>query len=484
MRSYGDDGLRQVLAELEVSAPVPPTPELQSQPSLGRWRLAFAAVVIPLALLAGYALFGLVDRPSVGESTPTPSPAASPPPSAQPSRLATPSPEPSTVEPSASEAPSPSPTPMPTSQDLSGWRTAGFGGPGSIEHAADIAPWASGFVSVGTHYGASRMPSSEPPPDHEGRIWLSPDGSFWEETTPTGVFDDVELGQVFVLPDETIVAIGTTVDPDTTRDVSRAWESSDARTWRETSLDGIGTDAHILDVEAGARGYLAAVVSGSGRAPSIWHSTDGRTWDLTREEVVANSEASDEGVLSIAAGDEGFVVVVARDHVARGREVSAIASADGRSWIVGDTPPAFFAGVAPIGPDWLLLAWDQPVPEAAATTFRTWRSTDGLAWVQSDDLTVQPIAIDDFTCSRSDPRLSAVGDVVIASMVAAHPCGQDGVIQPASAWVYVDGIGWDQLPVEQRAMVASVSARNRLLILAGYIDRDEAWATFWVGVPE
>ena len=166
-------------------------------------------------------------------------------------------------------------------------------------------------------------------------------------------------------------------------------------------------------------------------------------------------------------------------------EVTAIASADGRNWVVGDTPPAYFAGVAPIGGGWLLLAWDRVEPEPAATTFMTWSSADGLAWVQSDDLTVQPIAIDEsaITCSRFDPRLSAAGDVVIASAVAAAPCSVGGAILPAGAWAYIEGSGWTPLPVEGRAFVAGAAPRNGLLILAGHIGRDEARATFWLGAP-
>ena len=40
----------------------------------------------------------------------------------------------------------------------------------------------------------------------KGRIWLSADGSSWEDVTPTGTFGDSSVYQLVVLPDGAVVA--------------------------------------------------------------------------------------------------------------------------------------------------------------------------------------------------------------------------------------------------------------------------------------
>ena len=119
----------------------------------------------------------------------------------------------------------------------------------------------SGLIAVGVEY-RHHLPTGGPTPAHEGRVWLSADGSTQEDVTPHGLFGNVVLHTLIRRADESLVAFGNASSLNQNGDLETdgfgAWESSDRRTWTATT-SGLPEDRWIHGTAQGNKGILAHV---------------------------------------------------------------------------------------------------------------------------------------------------------------------------------------------------------------------------------
>ena len=343
---------------------------------------------------------------------------------------------------------------------------ATFGGSGkeSVTTVASIVAADDRFVAIGHHW-----PRVWDDLEREVRAWTSDDaGRSWEEHTVDLGTDDVEVGGMAVLPDGRFLAVGvvgltlyrSNNEPPTTA----AWISDDGVTWSATSAPFVGVALPELvisgaDVAAGAAGI---VVSTGG---TLWHSTDGRGWDLVHELPAAVATHG------LDAGLEGFVAAA---HETDGGAQFVLASGDGREWhqrelVIGD--------ITGIGGDWLGTAFSLD-----PSTIFILASANGLDWaaaVDVNDLTAAdgPKAGQGMESGITEVTLASDGELVVLTLGWNHCCVQRaaGVEVHASA----DGRTWEKLDLQPDAFVGAAASTERVRVLAGYVGR-AAEAAFWV----
>jgi hypothetical protein len=360
---------------------------------------------------------------------------------------------PASVEPSAE--PSASATPI-----GSGVTTFGSG-PGPAM-ARDVAAFEGGFVAVGVQY-ADSLPNLGPPPEHEGRIWLSPDGAVWEDVTPSGELTNVDLSEVFVRADGTLVVMGgvSLFEPGGWELSSLgAWESSDGQSWQAITSPVPGV---VGNVETGAVGYIALAYPGMDDSdPAVWFSSDGTTWTVTHE--------LSDGTYDLDAGDQGFVVVGDTQTVAAGEDLQ---------WVpASNPPPGVGPNLAALGGDWVA------VPNAGlGPTATSWFAADGLNWAQSGTLQMAEVQADQQTTCREYPNgaVSTAGSTFLSTSLSG-PCSEGGFIVHGTVYWSSDGAAWTALafPAGQvgtshsGSRVDGAAEANDVLVLAGQLDRQAA----------
>jgi hypothetical protein len=399
------------------------------------------------------------------------------------------------VVPTASPAPSFSPPTEPTSKELPEstvaitdltWREAGsFGESGETAVVNDIILTARGLVAVGVLYKGG-LPIFGPSPFHEGRIWTSPDGTTWADSTPEGIFANTNLRQVFVTGDGSLITIGLQSEPtpdsgpESVYPVRYAtWESHDGVAWR-TAMSGLPVTAQGFSVEHGGRGYLALVVStGATSVSELWSSPDGRAWEQVRTLA--------EGSFAIAAGTEGFVVSGRLGSPAeREQEPFVIASGDGREWFESASPPTDVAGVAPLEGDWIAMSYT--LGEDSPAAIQTWFSANGLDWTVHGQAAVESVPIEGASCDEHLSGLTAGGSWLVLGTTLSYPCSEGGFVVHGTQRISGDGTSWVALPFERgtpgiggsgSAVYASASVGGRLVLVGEANHR----ATFWIGEP-
>jgi hypothetical protein len=359
---------------------------------------------------------------------------------------------PASVEPSAE--PSASATPI-----GSGVTTFGTG-PGPAM-ARDVTAFEGGFVAVGVQYAES-LPNLGPPPEHEGRIWLSPDGAVWEDVTPSGELTNVDLSEVFVRADGTLVVMGgvSQVVPGGTELSSLgAWESQDGQSWAPITppLPGVRGD-----VETGALGYIALSYADlTSSAPTVWFSADGTTWTVTHQ--------LPDGFFDLDAGDQGFVVVGDTQIVAAGGDLQ---------WVPATNPPLVAPpNAAALGGDWVV------VPAAGGgPTATSWFSGDGLNWAQSGSLPLEQVQAGQTSCLEFPNGAVSTASAVFLSMTLSGPCSEGAFIVHGTVRWSSDGAAWASLPFpvgdvgvqNSGSRVEGAAEANDVLVLAGQLDRQAA----------
>jgi hypothetical protein len=371
--------------------------------------------------------------PSAGESTDL---AASEPASAMP----LPSAAAASSEPSATTEP-------PVAAE--GWTmTATFGfDPGSTV-ATDVA-WEGGLVAIG-HVRSNSSVVATPSP----RIWRSQDGVTWTEEAPDLGVDEVALIGIEVRGDSRFMLVGQTGSPGEPGQGTAAWVSSDGIAWEPIDMPMEGP---ALAFDRGARGYV--VVAGD----ALWFSPDGWSWSLTAD-----------GVIDVAAGDEGFVAVRGPSEEGGG---GALASSDGITWIESDDFAAHVMDVVPMDGDWYATG-------ASGDTFDifVWHSENGLQWtpiLNVNDLTPEDgpktnrgLEYD----SISGATLAAGIGRVFITLTGNHCCAT--LPWSHGVWATENGETWDAV-VEGDGLVAGVTGEQELAVLVGYLRRG-AEAAFWV----
>jgi hypothetical protein len=470
-----DDLLRDALLEIERAAPFDRPPEL-GRPTDRRLAWTFAAATAAAAVLLAVLLvnaFGDDDR-GIGDSSPTPVVSPSVAPSGTPEVTGTPgataTPEASASEPPASAA-----------ADLTWTETGSFGDPGGAAFVNNVAQLGDASVAIGVQY-ETVLPNLGPPPAHEGRVWLSADGTSWEDVTPDETFDHVVLHHSIVTADGQLIVFGFASDAADQSALPRlaSWGSTDGLGWQERPSP-FPDEAFLSSVRAGGRGYAAVVGDPDGL--EVWWSADADAWEPVLE-------LGDDVTFDLGAGDEGFVIGGHRAGTEGGREPFVLASGDGREWLESASPPQSISDLAPRGGDWIAIASDQTsaVPGTEATA-EAWASGNGLDWSRVGAYTLRASAPEegqDPICTEHPSGLWAAGPWLVSQATLTFPCSEGGHVVPGTSRISLDGTSWLDLPFEPGRIGQSGSGTrvsgavevDGRLVLVGERNR---LATFWIG---
>lgn len=388
---------------------------------------------------------------------------------------------------SASESPAASqPVSIPPSVEASatplpaGWQVTTFGGAAGPTIARDVAGFEEGFVAVGVEFSDS-LPNVGPPPPHQGKIWESADGWAWEDVTPTGdTFENVDLSEIFVRSDGSLMALGVVSGPIGEDDLgpigAGAWESSDGTSWEAISPPRV--NGLRVSVENGEQGFVALAYPGvDNDGATLWFSTDGMAWEQVKDLPF--------GFFDLDAGDDGFVVVGDTHHADEANfEPYIVASGDGHEWVRSEDEPvgAFYA--AALGADWITVTWD------FAEAVTSWLSADGLTWAESGTIAVETVDADPQTICREYPTgLASTGSHVVLTTTLSGPCSDGGLIINEGAFLSTDGMAWEALPfprgtvgeAQSGSRVDGAAESDAVLVLAGQLDGQAALWTIALG---
>jgi hypothetical protein len=377
---------------------------------------------------------------------------------------------PQLLRPTAFEpSPSPSTSAAPT-EPLS--RAASFGSDGSLERVSDITAWPGGFVAVGTYYEAERMPNSGPIPPHEGRIWTSPDGQQWTDTTPAGTFEDRELRYVVAAPDGSLITLGESWNEDLSRVTNVAWRSTDGRSWESAELAGLPAHDHTLALDAGPLGMVAAL-----DGASLWHSDDGLSWRMTQSGPGYYDYPP--RVLDVAAGPEGFVALLAT-HLLSGAQLPyVVTSSDGVSWVEGEAPRNAVR-LGTLGPDWV-IASNAVDPDSPPDKAVIWSSADGLDWERRDAFQMGLAGASETACPETASVLLAAAGRILLSTALQYPCSEGGFVIYGRVWsALAEGMDrWAPLTLPQESSVVGAAFGEGVTILAVNLGSESTRAQFW-----
>lgn len=342
----------------------------------------------------------------------------------------------------------------------------------------DVVTHGDGLIAVGTEYGHP-FPILGPTPPQDGRVWASSDGRSWADQTPAETFDGAGLHLAYAAADGALVAIGTRrVDANGQETMTNlAWESTDGVTWRETAI-GLPAGSLVNAIEHGGRGYLARITPARATHGSeLWFSTDGRDWERVRTLL--------DGVVTLGAGDEGFVVAGTQGAAVESGEPFTIASSDGREWIEASNPPAGASGVLPVAGDWIIVSHqigEGPLPDHAST----WQSANGLDWSPLGDLPLDSVEVGGGRCAEIPVRPTATGPWIVAPTTLSYPCGEGGFQVFGTQRLSRDGSAWTALPLDAAtpgeqgsgSLVHAATTFDGRLVLVGEANLK---AAFWIG---
>ena len=375
--------------------------------------------------------------------------------------------------------PSPAETPIPASPSKSAapaspgdtegdeWiEVSSFGRDDTIESVHDVVEAEFGLIAAGVELETRSLAVFDPLAG-DSRVWLSADGSAWEDVTPADTFTDASINQLVVLADGAVLALGFQEGP-------AAWETRDGRTWGEIALTVGG--APVIEVADGGRGYLArAGVELGGQ--QLWHSSDGRTY------VAVGDPTNGRIVTGTGAGPEGFVILA--EVYESGQPARIYASGNGIDWFEATSDGWDPSGVAALGPDWIAVD-SRPFDLQEDAEVQTWLSGNGLDWTEAGRIPLRAIPIgDDAVCSEH-PRLVSTGSLVVASTTLSYPCSEGLVQRFGSAFETFDGATW--LPLPFVASVDPTDGSTRGTRVAAGIDLESGTllvgekdyrATFW-----
>ncbi len=313
-----------------------------------------------------------------------------------------------------------------------GWQAAGVS-PGVAALARPVA-LASGLVLL-TSDGAAQVIGNV-----SATAWRSSDGSNWSRLSQPGAISEAgrSITIVAACPDGHggLVAAGQSAvatDPTLALDAT-IWHSSDGRTWERSTVDG-AVGATVQEVAVGSGTVVAVGLAQPGNAgvygALAWYSSDGATW-----RAASISGAAGHSLLAVAAWRGGFVAIGSGlDSV-----VTIWTSTDGSAWTsVGTLPSgfevrrlaAFANGIVALG-----NTYGKP----ASLT-----SGDARSWTQVPfpvrELDKQSnVGLDDAV--EVEGRLVAFGYSAIGVVPEATN------VPPAQVlvWVSNDGLSWRLLP--------------------------------------
>lgn len=357
-----------------------------------------------------------------------------------------------------------------------GWHeVAKFGGTNVVDEVAGVTFAAGQFVAVGKHY---EFASDTSPGSIEGRVWLSSDGLSWEALASDPEFKNVTLTGVVTARDGTLIARGF-IDPlirmQDQIPVYTTWRSTDGRTWRHSDVELATSVVPVGGVASGRKGYLQTrahdLSLGSGPSGAeLWHSLDGLVWDLVYQ-------SADERILTLAAGNEGFVAVrQAPDFRTR----LTMASADGREWFDGEPLPEEFAqpSLAALGGDWVLVGRGLEGPPAepgpvspGVYDLPVWFSANGLDWQPGANIRWPG---DGLGFASPGPLVSVGGRLFLSPSAA----GAGPRLGSAGVWSSLDGTNWESTDIPSNTTIVGGAEHDGAVLLVGYGGPGQT-ATFW-----
>lgn len=433
-------------------------------PLIGVGALAAVAAVLALAVLLGG------PRDDIGDASPSPS--------ASVLETSAPSASPSDPPPSETAAPSvlASPSPPNPTADLLWTEVAAFAVDGGASSVSAVLEHDGGLVAVGVAYDEP-LPILGPTPPHEGRVWLSVDGTDWEDVTPAGTFERVALRFLQVAADGALIAHGWQESADGFA-IGEAvtFESADGRSWQPIAQP-FGDGAWPNVMAQGGRGSAAIVTDPTGPTLSVWWSADGRAWERVHD-------LGDQVSFALGAGDDGFAVVGTRSSGGTA-EPFAIASGDGQAWFEADAPPGPAVAVAPRGGDWVAVSRDPTTVLGQPSEAQVWSSTNGLQWTPIGVYALGTVEREDVTCSEIPDSLLDGGRWLLSGTTLSFGCSEGGVQTRGTTVISLDGEDWRALSFAAPATELGLGTRiadaldvdGRLLLVG---DRDRV-ATFWIG---
>ncbi len=271
--------------------------------------------------------------------------------------------------------------------------------------ATRLLPTSHGYIAIGV----------EQRDRFTGVVWRSDDGYTWERVPdPRHLWGDVDgpaddSGQqrsvslwTMAESDGTIVILGSDTTPGSTTATPAAWSSSDGVTWTAAVLPSDPSGRSVGAVVGTDEGFVA--LAGRGRStslgipPSIWHSTDGVSWQRADTTGLPN----DAVVTSLATVDMGLRQrIVAVGSVGALEEAPAAWFSDdgGITWPTASVPappadhPLGAIADVGVGSDGLIglglrrtttasSEWTDGVPTAVNGSMQIvlWQSDDGRTW--------------------------------------------------------------------------------------------------------
>jgi hypothetical protein len=265
-----------------------------------------------------------------------------------------------------------------------------------------------------------------------------------------------------------------------------AWTSVDGRTWTRSTVGRlvIGASAGEPERMATIATTPSGLVAGGSAGPELgdryarlWRSADGAAWT-----PISDSEAFVGGeVVAIVAHPGGDGVAPGGGLLALGRlgtgqrATGSVAwtSTDGEAWLRSEDPAlagGLVAAVVATPEGWLAVGSDADEREAVA-----WQSADGRAWTRAPG---EPARLHVGEKIRmTDVVVTAEGYVAIGNFVGVQ-------FGEGTSWRSNDGVTWVQAPIQaalgQGEPEAVVAWRDRLVIVGSRGAPDDYIPSAWI----
>lgn len=323
---------------------------------------------------------------------------------------------------------------------------------GTLETAREVIHGSAGFLAITeTSFFGEGAPAVT-----GRRLWLSADGTAWEQVEFPVAVEEGSLQGVITTADDTYVLIFAFPTDGGLGSRTVTLVSADGRSWEEFD-SGLPDNLGVSAVERGAQGWLLVGPRFGGEVenPGAWYSSDGITWELVAELAVQGRwiRASDA-----AAGDDGFVIVGTDAGLGvPGHEWFALASADGREWV--ESRPLFEPTeradqpdphVAALGSGWVAAL---PLPDGSV---RFWTSDDGLDWAEAGGVEGSG------TQFGFGLFLQAVGDRLFFPFV-----GGGQLFSDPGAWSSTDALTWEPVDLGADVSLGGIAAGAGTVVLTG-----------------
>jgi hypothetical protein len=358
----------------------------------------------------------------------------------------------------ASPTPTTSPilSPSPATDPVAGWSlVADLGEGGGWDFATSVARGRDAFVALGARVERAPEVIFIQPREY---LWVSDDGRTWEEVPMDPEFVGARFIDVIATGDGGFVVFGVG------QLTALGWRSDDGRNWKPIDTT-LGPDQMVEQVVHGARGYLLKAYHNPSSDRSLWHSTDGLSW-----EEVQHFPARSAVVGAIGAGDEGFVAAGSRLGPDGLFSPMVFASADGLTWL--EAPQSFgltaettcFEPVlTPFGGDWIAVI---ALLDGSATV---WSSANGLDWESVGSMANLG------TTPCGPPGLTYAGGRLLLSPSVAFDSLSSVV------WSSSDGRTWEPWePGADAAVIAAIdSPAGSVAVGAAVRGADASLASFW-----